>query len=158
MEPELQNQIDQMMKQNRSARVAPKAKGNTTVTAVVVGITAVLSSIGGPAGYNAIHPRQPTPGELNMREQVRSIEATVNKLASSQEVMAATLTAHLDTNRRTEDQATGRMTRIDVRDDNQDKIIASMSILCASVENNTKNLRDQMTIVQADIKKILEKK
>ncbi|RPJ39405.1 MAG: hypothetical protein EHM35_02450 [Planctomycetaceae bacterium] len=119
-------------------------------TALVTALVAMLVGGGGGIGVQRVFPSRPQRAMTGIGDKVASMELTLSQLRSE-------FSAHTIAQDRERLQMENRLEKQDVRAEKQDTIAEQLAILVGTIGGNTNNLREQMTIVQYDVKQILEK-
>jgi len=125
-------------------------ESNHKVTISVATIVAIIASLGGSFGYQNLMPVRTPSSMMGMGDRVRMMDNAITKIQ-------ADLVAQLSYQERDRRELLERINRQDVRMENQERIAGTLATLVGKIEENTTNLRIQMTIVQAHMSAIMEK-
>jgi hypothetical protein len=125
-------------------------ESNHKVTISVATIVAIIASLGGSFGYQNLMPVRTPSSMMGMGDRLRMMDNAITKIQ-------ADLVAQLSYQERDRRELLERINRQDVRMENQERIAGTLATLVGKIEENTTNLRIQMTIVQAHMSVIMEK-
>jgi hypothetical protein len=119
-------------------------------TVGVSGAAATILAVASCFGYQSVFPAH-TPKSLEgAGDRIRAITDVLTKLQ-------ADMAARNEYQDREWRALLERVLRQDIRMENEEKIAGTLATLVAKIEDNTGNMRSQMTIQQSDIKAIMEK-